>query len=77
MALVVLGSWLESTPVLVLATATALVSVALNAEFLRTIHAVDGVGRAVASVPVLAAELFVVGAGTAVGMLGYVLGRRY
>jgi hypothetical protein len=77
MALVVLGSWLESTPVLVLAAATALVSVALNAEFLRTIHAVDGVGRAVASVPVLAAELFVVGAGTAVGMLGYVLGRRY
>lgn len=72
-----LGLWLESAPVLLLAGATTVVSVALNAEFLRTIHAVDGVGRAVASVPVLAAELFVVGAGTAVGMLGYALGKRY
>jgi len=54
-----------------------LTSVALNAEFLRTIRRTDGIGRAIASVPILAAELFVVGAGTAVGFLSYAVGKRY
>lgn len=77
LATVVLGGWLESGAVLGLGAVACLGSVALNAEFLRTIHATDGIARTVASVPVLAAELLVAGVGTVVGALGWAVGRRY
>jgi len=77
MLLVGLGWWFAIPVVAGLGAALALASVVLNAEFLRAIRNADGIGRAVASVPILAAELFVVGAGTAVGFLSYAFGRRY
>jgi GT2 family glycosyltransferase len=77
LALGAVGWWLGSAGVLGAGGALGLASIALNAEFLRTIHRVDGVARTFASVPVLAAELLVVGAGTAMGFLGYAVGRRY
>jgi GT2 family glycosyltransferase len=52
-------------------------TVVCNREFLRTIRASEGLGRAVGAVPVLWLELLVVGAGTGVGLLTYVIGRRY
>jgi glycosyltransferase involved in cell wall biosynthesis len=51
--------------------------VVLNANFLGAIRRSDGWGRALASVPLLWLELFVVGVGTAVGMLSFAVGRRY
>jgi GT2 family glycosyltransferase len=50
---------------------------ALNAGFLAAIRDTEGVFRAVAAIPLLWLELVVVGAGAAVGLLSYALGRRY
>jgi len=52
-------------------------AVALNRGFLAAIRASEGAPRALAAIPLLWLELLVVGAGTGVGMLTYVLGRRY
>jgi len=52
-------------------------TIALNAGFLRAIHASDGWGRALAAIPLLWLELLVVGAGTGVGLATYAVGRRY
>jgi len=48
-----------------------------NRDFLRTIAESEGWSRAAASIPLLWLELLVSGAGAAVGVLSYVLGRRY
>jgi len=65
-------------PVLGLAAAAGLVAAAaMNREFLAAIRASEGWGRAIASVPLLWLELLVVGAGTGIGILSYVVGRRY
>jgi GT2 family glycosyltransferase len=50
---------------------------ALNHGFLRAIGSSEGWGRVIGAIPLLCLELLVVGAGTAVGMIGYALGRRY
>jgi GT2 family glycosyltransferase len=50
---------------------------ALNAGFLAAIRDTEGILRAVAAIPLLWLELVVVGAGAAVGLLSYALGRRY
>jgi GT2 family glycosyltransferase len=52
-------------------------TVVLNLEFLNAIRISDGIGRAIASIPLLWLELLVVGTGTAVGLLSYPFGRRY
>jgi len=52
-------------------------AIALNANFLGAIRTSEGWGRAVAAAPLLGLELVVVGTGTGVGLLTYVLGRRY
>lgn len=49
----------------------------LNWEFLTAIRRSDGWIRMLAAVPVLWAELLVVGVGTAVGLVSYPFGRRY
>lgn len=49
----------------------------LNWEFLTAIRRSDGWVRMLAAIPVLWAELFVVGVGTAVGLVSYPFGRRY
>jgi GT2 family glycosyltransferase len=51
--------------------------VAFNREFLTTIASTEGWIRAGASVPLLWLELLVSGAGAAVGLLSYLIGRRY
>ena len=64
--------WVQALAVLALAG-----TVVLNLEFLNAIRISDGIGRALASTPLLWLELLVVGAGTAVGLLSYPFGRRY
>lgn len=49
----------------------------LNWEFLTAIRRSDGWTRMLAAIPVLWAELVVVGVGTAVGLASYPFGRRY
>jgi len=69
-----LGGWRSATALGVLAAAGV---VGLNAGFLNEIRRTDGLGRALASIPVLWLELLVVGVGTAVGMISFAVGRRY
>ena len=69
-----LAGWGWATAIGVLAV---LAVVGLNAGFLDAIRRSDGWGRALVSVPLLWLELFVVGVGTAVGMLSFAVGRRY
>jgi GT2 family glycosyltransferase len=69
---------LLGVPALALIGGAALGAVAmLNAGFLNAIRDSEGPGRALAAIPLLWLELLVVGAGTGVGLLSYVLGRRY
>ena len=70
----VLGVGLPAALVAVMLAAGA---IALNAEFLKTIHATEGWSRTFGTVPVLLLELLVVGVGTGVGLLSYPLGQRY
>ena len=49
----------------------------LNWEFVTAIRRSDGWMRTLAAIPVLWAELLVVGVGTAVGLASYPFGRRY
>jgi len=51
--------------------------VALNREFLGAIRASEGLSRALAAIFLLWIELLVVGVGTGVGIVSYLLGRRY
>ena len=50
---------------------------ALNREFLGEIARTEGFAMALGAVPLLWLELLVAGLGAAVGVAGYVLGRRY
>jgi len=77
LALGAFGLWSGMPAATAVAAVGAAVALALNAEFLGTIHSVDGVWRVITALPVLAIELVVVGVGTAVGLLGYAVGRRY
>ena len=52
-------------------------TVVLNHGFVGAIRESEGWGRAVASIPLLWLELLVVGAGTGIGMMTYLFGRRY
>lgn len=56
------------------ASAGALV---LNYEFLDEIRRSEGIGRAIASLPLMWLELFTVGVGTAVGLISYPFGKHY
>jgi glycosyltransferase involved in cell wall biosynthesis len=49
----------------------------LNREFLAEIRRVEGFSVALRAVPLLWLELLVAGVGAGVGLLGYLLGRRY
>jgi hypothetical protein len=49
----------------------------LNAGFLNTLVRSQGGARALAAVPILWLELLVVGTGATVGLLTFLLGRRY
>jgi GT2 family glycosyltransferase len=65
-------------PVLAAAGIAALAgTLGLNYGFLNAIRASDGWKRALAAIPLLWAELLVVGVGTGVGMLSYLVGKRY
>jgi GT2 family glycosyltransferase len=69
---------LSGLPALAAAGGLALAAtVALNRSFVRAIGVSEGWGRAAGAIPLLWLELLVVGAGTAVGMATYPLGRRY
>jgi len=76
-ALLVLGAALGVPVVTAAGVAALLGTLVLNRGFLRAIAASDGWGRAVSSIALLWLELVVVGAGTGVGILSYLLGRRY
>ena len=76
-ALLVLGAALGVPVVTAAGVAALLGTLVLNRSFLRAIAASDGWGRAVSSIALLWLELVVVGAGTGVGILSYLLGRRY
>lgn len=52
-------------------------TVVLNHGFVGAIRESEGWSRALASIPLLWLELLVVGAGTGVGLISYLLGRRY
>jgi GT2 family glycosyltransferase len=72
-----IGAWTSAWPMLVVAVLVGATAVGLNAEFLGAIRRADGLGRTLASVPVLVAELLVAGIGTAVGLITYAAGKRY
>jgi hypothetical protein len=73
-----LAGLLLALPPVILAGLGALVAtVGLNRGFLSAIRASDGWGRALGSIPLLWAELCVVGVGMGCGVGSYLLGRRY
>jgi GT2 family glycosyltransferase len=71
------GAALGSAALLAGALAALAGVVALNREFLGAIRHSEGWGRALRAVPLLWLELLVAGIGGGVGVLTYLLGRRY
>lgn len=72
------AGWLiASSALLGLAAVAVAAAVVLNLEFLREIRREEGLVRTLAAVPLLLGELFVVGVGTAIGLVTYALGKRY
>jgi len=76
-ALLVLGMVFGHSVPLALGTLAVAGTVVLNLDFLAAIRASDGIGRAVAAVPLLWLELLVAGIGGVVGLLSYPFGARY
>ena len=77
LAALVLGAALGSSALLAAGLGALAGTVVCNREFLGALRDSDGWVRTLRAVPILWLELLVVGAGTAVGMLTYVFGRRY
>jgi hypothetical protein len=75
--LLLAGGVLGMAPVALAGALASGATVALNHAFLRAIAQSEGWGRALATIPLLWLELLVVGAGTGVGMISYLVGRRY
>ena len=71
------GTLLAIGPLVVAGVAALGTVVVLNREFLNTMRKNDGWGRALGAVPVLWLELLVSAVGAGVGLVTYVLGRRY
>jgi len=75
--LLVAGAVLGMAPLTVAGCLALGGTVVLNHGFVGAIRESEGWGRALASIPLLWLELLVVGAGTGIGMISYVVGRRY
>ena len=75
--LLVAGAVLGMAPLTVAGVLALGGTVVLNHGFVGAIRESEGWGRAVASIPLLWLELLVVGAGTGLGMISYLVGRRY
>jgi hypothetical protein len=75
--LVVAGGVLGHAPIALAGALGTAAAIVLNHGFVRAIAGSEGWGRALATIPVLWLELLVVGAGTGIGMISYLLGRRY
>jgi len=75
--LLVAGAVLGMAPITVAGVLALGGTVVLNHGFVGAIRESEGWGRAVASIPLLWLELLVVGAGTGLGMISYLVGRRY
>jgi len=77
LAALLVGAVLGSAALLAVGLGALVGTVLCNREFLSALRETDGLVRTLRAVPILWLELLVVGAGTAVGMLTYVFGRRY
>jgi hypothetical protein len=77
LAVLVLGAVLGSAWLVAAGLGALGGTVLCNREFLGALRETDGLARTLRAVPILWLELLVVGAGTGVGMLTYVFGRRY
>ncbi len=75
--LLVLGAVFGHATPLVLGILAAAGTIVLNLEFLSAIRATDGLGRALAAIPLLWLELLVAGVGGLLGVLSYPFGKRY
>ncbi len=76
-ATIVVGVVLGVPAVAALGVGGTLAALALNVEFLATIHETEGWLRTIAAVPLLWLELLVVAGGICAGLSSFVFGRRY